>query len=243
MNATLHAILLACVLAPIASAASSFSVSPLKGELNEKVKSVSFTVTNADASPVSFQVNVRKWTQDAAGTDVYEDSTDLVVFPKQLEVPPGGKRIVRVGIEGKPAASEAAYRVFIEELPPATSGSSGRKGTVAVVGRFAVPVFVMAAAAKPQIVIDTVSAKDGAYTVRLHNSGTSRVNIVSVAAGASDTAATLTHPYLLAGTSREFSGPLGAACKAGAKVKVAVATERGLKAEKEVVLPPDACRA
>jgi fimbrial chaperone protein len=223
--------------------AGSFSVSPLRAELGEKAKSASFTVVNASSAPLGFQVTARKWTQDSSGNDVYEDSKDLVVFPKQLELPPNGKRIVRVGIEGAPPATEAAYRVFIEELPPAASGSGGRKGTVSVVGRFALPVFVKPASAKGKVVIESASAKDGSYTVRLTNAGNSRVHLTQVAAGgAKDTGVELSNPYLLAGAARDFSGPLGAHCKPGEKVRLTVTSEVAPKAEKELVLPPDACR-
>jgi fimbrial chaperone protein len=229
--------------APAALAAGGFSVAPLGAELSAKTKSASFTVTNSGKEPLSFQVAVRKWTQDAKGEDVYEDTTkDLVVFPRQFEVPAGGKRIVRVGIEGAPPAGEAAYRVFIEELPPATSASQGRSGTVAVVGRFALPVFIVPAGANGKLNIESVAAKGGKYTAKLSNTGPSRVRLGGVSAGASDTEAPLTTPYLLAGTSREVSGPLGAACKPGATVKIVVTTDAGKKAEKDLVLPPDACR-
>ena len=150
---------------------------------------------------------------------------------------------MRVGIEGAPPAAEAAYRVFIEELPPAASASQGRKGTVAVVGRFALPVFVVPTGAKGKLAIDSATAKGGTYSVKLSNAGGSRVRLASLAAGAKDTEATLSNPYLLPGASREVSGPLGAGCKPGAKVKVVASVDGGQKAEKELVLPPDACRA
>jgi fimbrial chaperone protein len=223
--------------------AGAFSVAPLGAELGAKTKAASFTVTNAGKTPLSFQVAVRKWSQDAEGKDVYEDTTkDLVVFPRQFEVPAGGKRIVRVGIEGAPPAAEAAYRVFIEELPPAASASQGRKGAVAVVGRFALPVFIVPAGAKGKLAIDSVSAKGSTYSAKLSNAGASRVRVASLAAGGKDTDATLTNPYLLAGARQEVSGPLGTGCKAGATVKVVATADGGQKAEKDLVLPPDACR-
>jgi len=237
--------LLCFLLGAVATAATAgaFSVAPLGAELSAKAKAASFTVTNAGKEPLSFQVAVRKWTQDAKGNDVYEDtSKDLVVFPRQFDVPAGGKRIVRVGIEGTPPAGEAAYRVFIEELPPAASASQGRKGTVAVVGRFALPVFIVPAGAKSKLSIESASAKGGTYSVKLSNAGASRVRLATLAAGGKDTEATLTSPYLLAGASHEVSGPLGTGCKAGATVKVVATADGGQKAEKDLVLPPDACR-
>ena len=236
---------LSCLLGAIAPAvlAGGFSVAPRGAELGTKAKAASFTVTNAGKEPLSFQVAVRKWTQDAQGHDVYEDdSKGLVVFPRQFDVPAGGKRIVRVGIEGAVPASEAAYRVLIEELPPATSASMGRKGMVAVVGRFALPVFVVPPGAKGKLAIDSTAANGGTYSAKVTNAGASRLRLASLAAGAKDTEATLASPYLLAGTSREISGPLGPACKPGATVKVVATTEAGQKAEKELFIPQGGCR-
>jgi P pilus assembly chaperone PapD len=150
--------------------------------------------------------------------------------------------MVRVGIVGAPRAGEAAYRVFIEELPPAASASQGRKGTVAVVGRFALPVFIVPAGAKSKLAVDSVTAKGGTYSVKVSNTGGSRARLSSLAAGGKDTEATLASPYLLAGATHEVSGSLGAGCKAGATVKVVAVADGGQKAEKELVLPPDACR-
>src|SRR5262245_61674732 len=123
----LATLLLVGVFAAGSAHAASFSVSPLRADLTAKTKSASFTVTNSSSSPVSFQVAVMKWTQDEKANDVYVESKDLVVFPRQFEVPAGGKRLVRVGIEGAPVEKESAYRVFIEELPPAASALEGRK--------------------------------------------------------------------------------------------------------------------
>jgi fimbrial chaperone protein len=236
-----------CAAAALATAApgadaGSFAVTPLSAELG-KSKSVSFTVNNTGTTPLSFQVAVRRWTQDAKGEEKYEETKDLVIFPAQLEVPGGGKRIVRVGYEGAAPATEGAYRVFIEELPPAANPGQGRKGAVAVVGRFALPVFVKPANAKGALTIDEASAKGGTYMVKVTNGGTSRVRLASLTAGSgADSAAVLANPYVFAGSTREFSGPLGAACKPGTKVTVTATTQAGPKAAKELTLPPDACR-
>lgn len=236
-----RALLLVLALLPIAAQAAGFSVAPMRGELGAKVKSASFTVANSNATALSFRVVVRKWTQDAQGNDVYVDSGDLVAYPMQFEVPANGKRIVRVGFEGAAPAKESAYRVYIEELPPAAAPSAGRVGAIAVVGRFGIPVFVKPEGARPQLAIEHVSAQRGAYTVKVSNAGTSRAKLSGITAG-SGADAEFGNPYLLPGTTREITGPIGTPCKAGSKVRI-VATAEGSQAEKELVLPPDACGA
>ena len=70
------------------------------------------------AVPTRLRVLVKlvEWTQDASGKDVYADSADLVYFPRQMEIEPGAKRLVRVGAKAPAQGAERAYRLFIEEV-------------------------------------------------------------------------------------------------------------------------------
>jgi fimbrial chaperone protein len=241
MTTTRAALLLAAILAAPLAHAAKFGVSPLIMTLG-KAKSASITVSNEDKSPASFQVSVKKWTQGPKGEDVYEDSKDLVVFPQQLEVGPGQKKLVRVGFEGSPPKREVAYRVFIEELPPAANPLEGRKGQVQVLGRFGLPVFVKDPASKPKLAIDDVSTKSGNVTAKFSNSGDSalRVNRLSAGTTAIDG---FGGGWLLAGSSREFSAALpAAACKPG-KVTFHAESLGGVKATKDATIAADGCKA
>src|SRR5688572_11873485 len=98
MTQSRAALLFAAFLATPAADAATFGVTPLIMMLG-KAKSASITVSNDDKVPISFQVSVKKWTQGPKGEDIYEDSKDLVVFPQQLQIAPGQKKLVRVGFE------------------------------------------------------------------------------------------------------------------------------------------------
>ena len=94
-----HLVLAAFVCAASGVAcASTFGVTPLRIDLGAKAKSGSVTVANGDTKKLAFQVYAKKWTQKPNGENVYEDTTDLVVFPQQLEIAPGQKKLVRVGV-------------------------------------------------------------------------------------------------------------------------------------------------
>ena len=241
MTHTRVALLLAAILAAPAAYAAKFGVSPLIMMLG-KAKSASITVSNDDKAPISFQVSVKKWTQGPKGEDIYEDSKDLVVYPQQLEVGPGQKKLVRVGFEGTPPKREAAYRVFIEELPPAANPAAGRKGQVQVLGRFGLPVFVKDPAAKPKLAIDDVSAKGGKVMAKFSNGGDSALRVNRLTAGTTPLE-DFSGGWLLAGSSREFSASLPAkACKPGAMTFHAESLG-GVKATRDATIAADACKA
>jgi fimbrial chaperone protein len=47
-----------------------------------------------------------EWTQDAQGKDIYADTGDLVYFPRQMEIEPGARKLVRVGAKAPAGATE-----------------------------------------------------------------------------------------------------------------------------------------
>src|ERR1051325_10876733 len=85
--------------APLNGVAAEFSVSPIRLPFERGARAAAVTVSNDDARPLRMQLRLMEWTQDAAGADVHRDSEELVYFPRMMTVPPGGKRLVRVGLE------------------------------------------------------------------------------------------------------------------------------------------------
>src|SRR4051794_490094 len=104
-----------------AAAASEFSVTPIRVELKGGAMSETISVANHAKDKLRVGVRLMEWTQDAEGKDVYKDSSDLVYFPRQMEVEGEGKRLVRVGIKSPAGVVERAYRLFIEEQPEASA--------------------------------------------------------------------------------------------------------------------------
>jgi fimbrial chaperone protein len=116
----LHALALAlagCLLTPLASLAGEFAVSPIRAELKAGALTETLTVTNYADAPLRVSAKLMEWTQDATGADVYKESGDLVYFPRQLDIPPQGRRLIRVGAKSTGPASERTYRLYIEEEP------------------------------------------------------------------------------------------------------------------------------
>lgn len=208
--------------------AGDFGVSPLRLVLDARTRSGAITVSNDGASPLTFQVALARWTEDAAGRDVYRASQDLVYFPRQFAIPPHRNRIIRVGYRNPALGREQAYRLFIEEIP--NPGAAQRSGTgVAIALRFGVPIFVQPAQARVRGEIAAVTLAHGAVQVRVRNDGRLHFRIASVRVEALDAhgkplyARSVPGWYLLAGAERRYRVPLPlAACRAARRLRVEV---------------------
>lgn len=172
--------LLALLTYPVVASAGLFSVTPIRVDLTPQTKAGSVTITN-DGGTLPLKVTLMRWTQDAEGKDVYEPSTDLVYFPRELTVEPGGNRTVRVLTSAAPAGPERAYRLFLEEgtIPQAPGDKASR---LSVLVKFGVAVYTYAGDVTPGFTVEPVSAASGKLAVKLRNSGTGHTFIKSMAA-------------------------------------------------------------
>lgn len=231
----------AMMLAPAAQA-SSFGVSPIRAEFGPSVKTAAITVSNDDAVPLSFQMRLFAWTQDAAGNDVYQLSTDLIYFPQIMTLAPGEKRLIRIGTKGEVGETERAYRLFIEELPP--PADTPRTGTqVAVRLRFGVPLFVAGDQAAPAPLIRDAVLRGGELAVRVGNPGARHVKFESIGAHAAGVSlGESVAGYVLAGAERTFRLGLDPTrCAKSAKLEFALAGD-GAKLRREMDVAPPMCR-
>ena len=128
--------------------AAEFTINPLLVDLDRGNRASEILVRNEGSTPLRMQVQASSWRQDAKGQDQYEPADGLLYFPRTMEIPPGDSRIIRVGVKAAPVTQEDAYRVFVEELPPAAAASAPAGASLLVLLRVGVPVFV--APAQPQ---------------------------------------------------------------------------------------------
>jgi len=217
---------LAAGLLPIAAGAAEFSVTPIRIDLERGARSAAVTVTNDDARPLRMQMRLVEWTQDADGKDVYQDSDELVYFPKLMSVQAGEKRLVRIGLKTPIGATERTYRLLLDELPEAASpaGVSGLNFTL----RFALPVFLPAAAPLPRGAIEAVALRDGKLSVTVRNTGNQHFRIASVAARSGEAfAAEASGWYLLPGVARVHTLEVPVeACRGLRRLDITVKTDK-----------------
>lgn len=190
---------------PAPATAFAFGVSPIRLDFDATTRTAAITVSNDDQVKLSFQVRLMRWTQDRDGTDQYEESRDLIYFPRQMMVDPQEKRVIRVGTQGAPGEAESAYRLVIEEMAP-PEGPGTRGTAVAVRVRFAVPVFVAPAAAAANAMLEHLQVRGGEIRFRLGNGGKRHLKAETIALYRGDALLKqVAGWYVLPGARREFA--------------------------------------
>jgi len=156
------------------AAAGSFSLAPIRIEMDKGRATGVVTLHNDADVPVTIQIEAVAWTQPEDG-DRYVPTHDLIVTPPVFVVPPKSDQIVRVA--RRPAAdtgSEIPYRLFFQEVPD-TTPQSGTGLRIAL--RVGVPVFVAAAGAAPDLAFAAEMAADGSVAITAANHGRAHVQV------------------------------------------------------------------
>lgn len=226
--------------APLAGTAAEFSISPMRLDFARGARSAAVTVSNDDVRPLRMQLRLMRWTQDADGADVYQESDELIYFPRMMSVPPGEKRLVRVGLKTPAGAAEQSYRLYLDELPDAMRpAASGLNFTI----RFALPIFQQAAVpAKPSGAIEALALHDGKLRVTVRNDGSRHFRITAISVRSPAGFATEASGwYLLPGARRVHTIEIPAeACRRLQRLDVVVKSEE-LSLEGGLDVAPGMC--
>ena len=235
-------VLMAFLVWSAAAAAGEFTINPLRVNLDRATRSSEITVRNDDTAPLRMQLEAMSWRQDAEGKDQYAPAEDLLFFPRAMEIPPGESRIVRVGVRAAPVMREDAYRLFMEELPPAAPDTAPQGTSLRIFLRVGVAVFVSPAQAKPAAEIKKLDLNVGVAEWSVANTGnahfsTDTVELIGLARdGTRLFVQTFPERYFLAGTVKtlRFDVPRDA-CRQIVALEASVTGENlGLKRKLDV---------
>jgi len=221
--------------------AGGFAVSPIRAELKPGSMSETVTITNHADKALRVGVRLMAWTQDQAGSDVLQESGDLVYFPRQLDVEPGGKRLVRVGAKNPAAATERAYRLFIEETPAPLSDDQ-RGAQVAVYFKFGVPIFLPPAVPKLQADFAEPTLDKGQLALEVRNTGNVHFRLTTVKL--EDGAGFSTNVggwYMLPGTTRKYVAAIPAEVCRKASRLLLTADGDGVHYTRDIPITPANC--
>jgi fimbrial chaperone protein len=144
--------------------AGSFTVSPVRLDLQTGQSATSLKVGNDSGEAKLIQVTVLRWTRDN-GQDQYAVETGPaapIVTPPLFQLPAGGgNQVVRIGFQKAPApaAAELAWRVIVEEVTPAAAVSMSN--TVAMRLRVSLPLFLAPASPRRALRWEGSVAADG----------------------------------------------------------------------------------
>jgi fimbrial chaperone protein len=165
--------------------AADFQIQPTTMDLGRNAKSGAFSVINNGKDKIDFQVSVKEWKQDEKGKDVYEDTKDIVFFPKIMSVDPNSQRAVRIGLKTPPSAKEKTYRLFVEEIPVPkktedVESSKKIKAGVTIAFRFSIPIFVQPLKPQEGYALDRIEMSKGTVKAIIKNTGNVRVKLRAV---------------------------------------------------------------
>jgi len=190
------------------SFAGSFKAIPVKLFVDDKSKTAVLRVINEGDDKVTIQLDAKSWRQDDAGKDIYEDTGDIIFFPKIANIEKGEERIIRIGYKGKQEIREKTYRLFMQELPVTKPGEMALKFAVTM----SIPIFVNPA---KEVITDWTAEAAGfseeSLRVKVANKGNAHIIINKIKAiGLDETGKEVfsrdtTGWYALAGITKIFS--------------------------------------
>lgn len=213
---------------PMPVLAGSFSVNPVRVDLSAKQPVASVTVRNDGAEPTVVQLELMGWGQ-ADNNDVYDSTSELLATPPLFTVPPGGSRVVRIGLRRRPdPLHELTYRLYLQEVPPPMDADfRGMRMTL----RVGVPVFVAAISQTvPDLKWTTVAEPDGKIKLGLTNSGSEHIKIADLeltadSGGPHSSGVQRVATYVLPGQKREWLLQMDGPVAPGSKVRIKAHTD------------------
>jgi fimbrial chaperone protein len=205
-----------------AAHAASLQAAPVLVEMKPNALSSVITVRNTGNTPIDVQTRVMRWRQNGA-KETLEETRDVVTSPPMLKLQPGVTYSIRlIRANGQPIRSEEAFRVLVDQLPDPTAQQGG---TVALVVRHAIPLFVMPEASAGPRVQWSVSSRNGRLVLRAQNAGDRRLRLSAASVllpdGRKVTFGNGLLGYVHAGAAMEWSSAQAfTGSAAGAKVQV-----------------------
>jgi fimbrial chaperone protein len=233
-----------CLLAVPNLAKASWRVVPIRIDLDARNKTGSVKVINEGDTQLRFQLKAARWYQDEAAKDQYEETKELVFFPRILTIPPGEERLVRAGFKVPASDTEKTYRLFIEQIPENTPTSAAQ---VSILIRFGVPVF--SAPLKPEARGDLkVSGIKGQnLELELDNTGNVNFQVHSIAVKGFDAgdneafSESIKGWYLLTGHKRVHTIKLPTdICQTSKKLEISVQADK-FDLNRVIKLGPEQC--
>jgi fimbrial chaperone protein len=220
--------------------AAEFSVTPIRVQLAAGLMNETITVANHAEEKLRVAVRLMEWTQDAQGKDVYKESSDLVYFPRLMEIEAGGKRLVRVGAKRPAGVVERTYRLFIEEQPE--PAAEPLRSKVAFYFRFGVPVFLPPVAPNPQPEASEPTLKAGKLSVVVKNPGNQHFRLVKLTVlDGAGYVQELSGWYSLSGTERTYSAEIPRdVCQKANTFSITLEGE-GIRLDRKLTVDPASC--
>ena len=209
----------------------NFQIKPVRIFLDAKVKTEKIIIKNLSNEELSLQLKTYKWSQNPKGEDVYEETADIIVFPKIFTMKKGEERIIRIGTNLQPGMDEQLYRLYIEELPITNASPEG--AAIHILTKAGVPIFINPVKAVAKGKIESIIVKKGVIEAAIKNNGNLHFIINSIKIkgqnikGKDVFTKDISGWYLLSGAKRLYTTPIPQKiCKDIVKLHIEVNTDK-----------------
>ncbi|WP_331775740.1 fimbrial biogenesis chaperone [Sulfurospirillum sp. 1612] len=208
--------------------AGSFSIKPLRIDLSSDKKTDMLSVRNMSEHSMIIQLDLVSWDQKG-GTDHYTPTHALIAVPSIFEIKPGASQTIRIGLRKMDRYErEAAYRLYLREVPSKMDLQSGR---VNVVLRIGIPIFVKPRKKSgPILTWEATCSEQKTLVLRARNTGNAHIKVMEIAVDNLDAKKPIVRKmlsYILSGKERSWSFPTYKCPKLGTKLKLSVLTDIG----------------
>jgi fimbrial chaperone protein len=154
--------------------AGTFSISPLRIELDRKQNIGVLTIHNDEDAPLLIQAQIVAWSQQN-NEEIYLPSKDLLVTPPVIQLASKSDQIVRVALRHVELKdSELHYRLILNEVPPEKRENFNG---LSVALRMSIPIFIKPGSVSPDMKWTTTWSGDGSMIVEAYNAGTAHLQV------------------------------------------------------------------
>ncbi|NLS56251.1 fimbrial biogenesis chaperone [Hafnia alvei] len=211
--------LLSTIVPVNAYAATNMLIWPIDPALGANDNATELWLENKGAVAATMQIRVLGWKQ-VAGEENYRSQQDVVASPPIVNIGAGKKQLIRLIRQSPtPAGQEQAFRILIDEVPPAER-STGSQAGVSLLMRYSLPLFVYGDgvnfqrnAAEPVHLSQSqlswkMTTNNGHPAIEVTNRGTIHARLSKVSINGKTMADGLLG-YVLAGSYRTWPLPAG----------------------------------
>lgn len=162
-------------------AAANFDIKPIKIFLDPQSKIEKLTLKNINEETLTVQIKGYQWTQNEKGQDVYQETRDLILFPKITTIKKEEEKIIRIGTNLNSGSTEKTYRIFVEEIPSGEKMET-KGSTIHMYMKIGVPVFISPVKKVEKGTIEAVNIQKGKAEIKVQNNGNLHfmVNVVQI---------------------------------------------------------------
>ncbi|MBV4492057.1 fimbrial biogenesis chaperone [Pseudomonas oryzicola] len=214
-----------------AGAATSVLIWPIDPVLEADQKAGALWLENRGTTAANLQVRVFAWRQGDY-QEQFQAQREIIGSPPVASIGPGQRQLIRLTrIAPSPVGQEQAYRIIIDEIPPAIPVDKAEPGTTAAIRlqmRYSVPLFVYGEGlwgrpdpegkrnaeglGKPQLSWRAMTVQGKPY-VELRNTGPVHARLTDVVVQQGSQSKPLAEGllgYVLPGASMRWPAPLAA---------------------------------